>query len=110
MRRRFFGALPWLALAALAWMAGCRTLDWTKSRKPADLPDLTPTAVDYVDSDAFDGVFESALVNQDAIILVRSGRENADWGPRLNAWIAAWNAGGRWRPRKVARGQAPAAT
>jgi hypothetical protein len=110
MRRRFVaGAAPWLGLAVLAWMAGCHSMSWIKSNKPAAEPDLTPTAVDYVDSDAFDGVFESALVNQDAVILVNTGHESPDWGPRLNAWIAAWNAGGHSRPKQIARGQAPTA-
>ena len=107
MRRRF--VVPAAALLALAaWLAGCRSLDWARSGKPA-LPDLTPTVIDYVDSDAFDGLFESALVNKDAVIVVHSGRENADWGPRLNAWIAAWNRGGRGRGKTV-RGQAPSVT
>lgn len=105
MRRRFSGALPWLGLAALAWLAGCRS-DGPKPDAPTQPPPLTPTAFDYVDSDAFDGLFESALVNQDPAVLVRTGRQTADWGPRLNAWIAAWNAGGPARARS-ARGQSP---
>src|SRR5206468_887030 len=37
---------------------------------------------------------------------VRTGRDRPDWGGRLNAWIAAWNAGGKG-PGRTARGQAP---
>ena len=61
--------------------------------------------MDFVDTDGFDAVFESTLVARDAAIVVRTGRTQPDWGPRLNAWIAAWNQGGSARPRTV-RGQA----
>jgi hypothetical protein len=92
-------------VAILAGAIGCRSLDVSRSDK-AVLPDITPTAIEYVDSDAFDRLFEAALVNQDPVIAVNTGRETADWGARLNAWIAAWNRGGRSRSR-TARGQAP---
>src|SRR5205807_7926716 len=59
--------------------------------------------LDYTDNDAFDALFEAALVNQDPGIVVRTQRQTPDWGARLNAWIAAWNQGGRSRS---ARGQA----
>ena len=113
-RRVVAGVAPWLlpcvGLALLAWMGGCRSLDGVGSKSKKETPpELTPTAIDYVDTDAFDGVFENALVNHDPVVLVRTGREAPDWGPRLNAWIAAWNRGGRGRGRgKAARGQMPA--
>ena len=77
----------------------------TSKTQPAELPDITPTQIDYVDTDGFDAVLENAFVNQDPVIVVRTGRERPDWDGRLNAWIAAWNRGGSGRPRAV-RGQA----
>jgi hypothetical protein len=63
-----------------------------------------------VESDAFDGLFESALTNQDPVIVIQTHTGKPDWGDRLNAWIAAWNLGGKVQSvdegRKV-RGQAP---
>lgn len=105
-RRWCVGALPWVGLAVLAWLAGCRGLESNRVEKPITLPDITPSFVDYVDTDAFDRVFESSLVNQDPVVIVRSGSTTADWGSRLNAWIAAWNQGSKGRGKTV-RGQAP---
>jgi hypothetical protein len=75
---------------------------------PAPPPaDIHPTDIDYVDTDAFDALFESALVNQDPVIVVHSGRSKPDWDGRLNAWIAAWNRGGAMSAPRTARGQIP---
>jgi hypothetical protein len=98
-------ALPWLVLVALTATCSCRTLEPGKSAKPEAPPELTPTVLDYVDGDAFDALLETALVNQDPAIVVLTRRTMPDWGDRLNAWIAAWNHGGRARAR-TARGQA----
>jgi hypothetical protein len=57
--------------------------------------DLQPTVIPYVESSGFDTYFESLLVNQTPVILVQTETSTPDWGPRLNAWIAAWNMGGR---------------
>jgi hypothetical protein len=72
-------------------------------------PGLAPTVLDYVETDAFDALFESALTNQDPVILVQTATSQPDWGPRLNAWIAAWNRGGKVvdGPRGRVRMQAP---
>src|SRR5207244_11058640 len=56
---------------------------------------IIPASIDYVDADGFDGLLESALVNQDPAIVIRTGRTKPDWGDRLNAWIAAWNMAGQ---------------
>lgn len=100
-RRRF-------ALVALSLFvpAGCHYFS-QMAHEPdlAALPDITPTRLDYVDTDGFDALLENALVNQDPVIVVRTQRSRPDWDGRLNAWIAAWNRGGSGRPR-AARGQA----
>ena len=113
----------------LAWPAGvvltslllvaltsCRH---TTQQQPTQLPtpDITPTRIDYVDSDGFDALLENSLIHQDPAIIIHTGRSKPDWGGRLNAWIAAWNRGGH-SPRRaestsssgnVARGQSPLA-
>lgn len=94
-----------LLLAAAA--GGCRTV--SEAPPPAATPPLRPTTLDYVDNDGFDALFESALVSEAPAIVVRTGRGKPDWEGRLNAWIAAWNTGGKAGGRK-ARGQAPLPT
>ena len=96
------------ALVALSpfVLAGCHYFSQTSGKVDlAAMPDITPTRLDYVDTDGFDAVLENALVNQDPVIVVRTGKSRPDWDGRLNAWIAAWNRGGSGRPR-AARGQA----
>jgi hypothetical protein len=90
----------------LAVATGCGA--WRSARVQLDPPppDLTPTRIDYVDADGFDALLESALVNQDPAIIVQTQHAKPDWGDRLNAWIAAWNMGGRVTPGTV-RMQAP---
>ncbi len=114
MTRVLLVALLALALgAALSAMPGCTNPPPTRSERPDTTAAVSPkpaavrpTVLDYADSEAFDALFESALVNRDPAILVRTGFARPDWGGRLNAWIAAWNAGGR-SPARTARGQAP---
>src|SRR5262249_13899028 len=104
LRRAAWAAL---VLAACLGVVSCRTApSRNESAGPTDA--VVPTVIQYVDSDGFDNVLESALVNQDAAVIVRTTHDKPDWGPRLNAWIAAWNRGGRARSR-TARGQAPGA-
>ena len=49
----------------------------------------------------------SALVNQDPVVVIETRFEKPEWGARLNAWIAAWNRGGRVEAGKKVRLQAP---
>ncbi len=103
--RWFLLALPLLCVSALS----CRG---TRNTRPYHEPppsDLTPTVIDYVEANAFDAIFESALTNQDPVIVIQTDTSQPDWGPRLNAWIAAWNRGGKVvdEPRMKVRLQAP---
>ena len=94
-----------LLCLALAVLAGCQLFRAGKSGMPAEsMPDLAPVFVDYADTDAFDGQFEAALVASSPAIVVRTESAKPDWKGRLNAWIAAWNGGGRSKARTV-RGQ-----
>jgi hypothetical protein len=98
--------VAWCVLLVPLAAAGC--LRPTRTYQDAPPPGVRATEIDYVDSDGFDALFESALVNQDPLIVVRTTHRQPDWGPRLNAWIAAWNQGGKAAgPGRVIRGQAP---
>jgi hypothetical protein len=68
--------------------------------------DFQANEITYVESDAFDNTFESALIREDPVIVIRTSFNKPEWGPRLNAWIAAWNRGGAGAGR-TARGQSP---
>jgi hypothetical protein len=105
MRRN--GRLGLLVSFALLLTAGCWTMHGTRSSVEPPPPDLRPTRIDYLDTDAFDTLLESALVNQDPVITIATGFEKPEWGARLNAWIAAWNRGGRVEAGKKVRLQAP---
>src|SRR5262245_43537143 len=94
-----------LALALVAVLS-CRTAAPPRPYREVPPPDLAATTLDYADSDAFDALLETSLVNQDPVIIVRTGHEKPDWGGRLNAWIAAWNQGGKVAGQTV-RGQVP---
>lgn len=98
-----------LLLGAVVALTSCRAFQTLPDHAPPDGPDITPTRIDYVDSDGFDAVLENALVNQDPVIVVRTGRPQPDWDGRLNAWIAAWNRGGHnsRRSGRRAEGEAP---
>ena len=97
-----------LLLASLtAAVAGCWTTAATRQYKEPPPPDIQVTHIDYVDSDGFDALLESALVNQDPAVVIDTGHDKPDWDARLNAWIAAWNLGGKVEGR-TARPQAPA--
>jgi hypothetical protein len=74
---------------------------------PDRTADLKPTRIDYVESDAFDVLLESALVNETPAVVIRTGHTRPDWGPRLNAWIASWNRGGPPPAGATYRMQAP---
>jgi hypothetical protein len=102
MRRPVLG----MVIIGLLALAGCRITRQSQSERPAAALPIQPTIIQYVDSDGFDAVFETSLVNQDAAIIVRTEHEKPDWQGRLNAWIAAWNMGGKGE-RRIARGQIP---
>jgi hypothetical protein len=99
-------ALPFAVLLAVA--GGCHQPAPQPAPEPPSPADVRPTNIDYVDTDAFDELFQSALVNQDPVIVIHTGRSKPDWDGRLNAWIAAWNRGGpAGAGPRTARGQIP---
>lgn len=87
----------------------CRSNRYIRTYQPPPPPDLRPTVLQYVETDAFDQLFETALTSQDPLVEIQTGVEQPDWGPRLNAWIAAWNEGGKVveQPHRRSRMQAP---
>jgi hypothetical protein len=97
-----------LPLFLVMVVAGCREPAPRPAPEPPP-PGVRKTNLEYVDTDAFDALFESALVNQDPVIVVHTGRSKPDWDGRLNAWIAAWNSGGPvgTPPPRAVRGQIP---
>jgi hypothetical protein len=112
------GRLALVVTASLA-VAGCKTRPPDSPRPPsrsrlvpppANTPqpaELTVTRLEYVDTDAFDLLFETNLRTAQPVIVVHTGHDKPEWGARLNAWIAAWNAGGH-QPGVRGRGQLPA--
>ncbi len=102
---------PWFALpgslaVVLSLVVGCKQWNTRPAIEPPP-PDIKSIDIDYVDSDGFDALFESALVNRDPVITIRTTHTQPDWSGRLNAWIAAWNSGGKPTPGTRVRGQAP---
>ncbi len=102
MSRPFFG----LVIGTVLIVAGCRTPRDEQVDRSSALPPIQPTILQYVDTDAFDALFEASLKNHDPAIIVRTAHEKPDWEGRLNAWIAAWNRGGKGE-RRIIRGQIP---
>lgn len=105
-RRRWFAlALPLLCLSALS----CRHARNVRTYHAPPPSNIQPTILNYVETDAFDELFETVLTNQDPVILIQTETSRPDWGPRLNAWIAAWNKGGKVvdEPQRRFRMQAP---
>jgi hypothetical protein len=96
--------LPVLLLSVVSCSLRLRTRPDSEPPAPTS---ISPTRIAYVDSDAFDTVLESALVNQDPAIVIQTGHSKPDWGPRLNVWIAAWNRGGPPRDGATFRSQLP---
>lgn len=87
---------------------GCQTAKPPESRGSVQRADVQPEHLEYVDSDAFDLLFETTLRNGPPVVVVQTEYSKPEWGARLNAWIAAWNlghGGGGIR----ARGQIPGA-
>ncbi len=116
-RKRLTFACPVLLGLLLLALTSCRHSLLLSSDEPKDWPDLKPTELEYVDSEGFDALLENALVNQDPVIIIQTGRTKPDWEGRLNAWIAAWNRSNSStrRPTRrasseeepIVRGQAP---
>lgn len=99
------GVCKWLALILVPLLAlSCKNSPATRPYREPPPSDLKPTAIDYVDADGFDGLFQTALTNQDPVIVIHTQRSQPDWGARLNAWIAAWSRGGKVDGQKL-RGQ-----
>lgn len=107
-RRWFVLVLPLLCLSALS----CRSNRNVRTYRAPPPPDIKPAVLLYVETDAFDEMFETLLTNQEPVILIQTETSKPDWGPRLNAWIAAWNQGGKVvdEPRRRVRLQAPLAS
>lgn len=104
-RRWLILAIPLLALLALS----CRNVRNVRTYHAPPPQDIKPTVLNYVETDAFDELFETVLTSQDPVILIQTETSRPDWGPRLNAWIAAWNQGGKVvdEPQRRFRMQAP---
>lgn len=102
-----------LILVAIMAACGCRLIGERHSPRESQAPppvvNMKPTVIDYVDTTGFDVLLEASLVNQDPVIIIRTPNDKPDWTGRLNAWIAAWNMGGKGRQR-VVRGQIPVPT
>lgn len=101
-RRIFMCGLSLMIVAPLLVLTSCRSLPGS-GEENTELPELKPTILEYIDSEGFDALLEIALVNQDPVIVIQTGRIQPDWSGRLNAWIAAWNRGGHGTNRKGAR-------
>lgn len=90
-KRWFFLAIPLLCLSALS----CRNVRNVRTYHTPPPAEIKPTILNYLETDAFDELFETVLTSQDPVILIQTETSRPDWGPRLNAWIAAWNEGGK---------------
>lgn len=83
-------SVPALLLGVLA----CSTPNETRPYKEQPPPSIKPVVVAYTDTDGFDSLLESSLLNMEPAILIQTENEKPNWNGRLNAWIAAWNKGG----------------
>ena len=98
-----------LVSLGLVVVFGCHTTKPVPTaRNSPQKANLQAMRLDYVDSDAFDLLFETTLLNAQPVIVVQTDHDKPEWGSRLNAWIAAWNAGRRTEGFRV-RGQIPGA-
>ena len=90
----FRTALGLVALVSLT-AAGCGASPRPNTPPPSSESRKDATVIEYVDAEAFDLLLEAALNRQDAVIVVQTESTRPDWEGRLNAWIAAWNEGGK---------------
>jgi hypothetical protein len=105
-RRSWIGwAFFLLCLSALS----CRQSRNVRTYHAPPPADIKPTILQYVETDAFDELFETVLTSQDPVILIQTDTSRPDWGAHLNAWLAAWNQGGKVvdEPRHHVRMQSP---
>lgn len=73
-----------VGLGALAF--GCNTAKPPRTApSPPRSADIKPARLDYVDSEAFDLLFETTLLNGQPVIVVQTDRDKPEWGARLNA-------------------------
>lgn len=109
IRRRTRLWLVLLLSLICAASLSCRSGRNTRPYREPPPPDLQPVVLPSTEEDAFDVLLETALINQEPVILIQTETSRPDWGPRLNAWIAAWNRGGKVvdGPSVKARMQAP---
>src|SRR5262245_63007530 len=98
-----------VSLALLPLVGSCSVTREARAPLPSPAPPtaITPTRIDYVDTDAFDVLLENALIHQDPAIVIQTAHAKPEWGDRLNAWIAAWNLAGRAATGERFRMQAP---
>ncbi|HEV3117879.1 MAG TPA: hypothetical protein VGY58_12560 [Gemmataceae bacterium] len=82
-------------LLGMILIIGCIARDAMRPYRDAPPDDLKPTRIDFADNDAFDALFETALTNQDPVILIQTTYDKPEWDGRLSGWIAAWNMGGK---------------
>lgn len=101
--------LGWAILLLCLTALSCRSNRNVRSYQAPPPPDIKPTILRYVETDAFDELFETVLTTQEPVILIETDTSKPDWGPRLNAWLAAWNQGGKVvdEPQRRVRMQAP---
>ncbi len=107
LRSQYLAALLIACLTSLS----CRSNRNVRTYHAPPPPDIKPSVLQYVETDGFDELFETVLTSQDPLVVIQTGASQPDWGPRLNAWIAAWNRGGKVvdEPRRRVRMQAPLA-
>lgn len=96
VRMLYRSALMLAFCVGLANVVSC-TLFSGPVRQAKDPPpaDIQATRIEYVDSDGFDALLETSLSNNDPVIIVQTRSTKPDWEGRLNAWIGAWNMGGK---------------
>lgn len=98
--------LSLVAVMACALIPGCKSPPVPPVETPPASGDIKPVRLTYADAEAFDVLLESALLSGSPVIVIQTEETKPSWGPRLNAWIAAWNMGSRVEGRKV-RSQIP---
>lgn len=84
--------------------AGCRIPPWGPvPPPPVPIPSpetitIAPT-IDYVEDDSFDTTLEAYFRKKTPILVIQTLSTKPNWNGRLNAWLAAWNAGADAHPK-----------